>query len=187
MVSDLLNRVCYSKYLCARLFSSNVLTYFHRTAPWWRTLPFVVWDASSLHIFEKNMNELYLTMVNLFDVNNQCTWGLVCACVNGRMQQNILCLKLPVYFETAVRGRGEDERPCGEDERLCGEGERRCGEGERRCGEDERPCGEDERLCGEGERRCGEDERPCGEDERPCGEDERLCGEGVHLNHTRRR
>ena len=25
-------------------------------------------DASSLHIFKKNLNDLYLTMVNLFDV-----------------------------------------------------------------------------------------------------------------------
>ena len=46
---------------------------------------FVIRDASSLHIFKKNLNELYLTMVNLFDVNNRCTWSLPCACVNCRM------------------------------------------------------------------------------------------------------
>ena len=43
-------------------------TYFYRTARLWNTLPFVIRDASSLQIF-KNLNELYLTMVNLFDVN----------------------------------------------------------------------------------------------------------------------
>ena len=37
---------------------------------------FVIRDASSLQIFKKNLNELYLTMVNLFDVNNRCTWFL---------------------------------------------------------------------------------------------------------------
>ena len=45
-------------------------TYCYRTARLWNTLPFVIRDASSLHIFKKSLNELYLTMVNLFDVNN---------------------------------------------------------------------------------------------------------------------
>ena len=36
-------------------------TYFYRTARLWDTLPFVI-------IFKKNPNELYPTMVNLFDV-----------------------------------------------------------------------------------------------------------------------
>ena len=57
-------------------------TYFYRTARLWNTLPFVIRDASSLQIFKKNLNELYLAMVNLFDVNNRCTWSLACACVN---------------------------------------------------------------------------------------------------------
>ena len=39
-------------------------TYFYRTARLWNTLPFVIRDASSLRIFKKNRNELYLTMVN---------------------------------------------------------------------------------------------------------------------------
>ena len=78
-------------------------TYFYRTARLWNTLPFVIRDASSLQIFKKNLNELYLTMVNLFDVNNRCTWSLACACVNCRIKRNILCLKLPVQFESAVR------------------------------------------------------------------------------------
>ena len=60
-------------------------TYFHRTAHLWNTLPFVIRDASSLQIFKKNLNELYLTMVNLFDGNNRCTWSLACACVNCRI------------------------------------------------------------------------------------------------------
>ena len=60
-------------------------TNFYRTARLWNTLPFVIRDASSLQIFKKNLNELYLTMVNLFDVNNRCTWSLVCACVNCRI------------------------------------------------------------------------------------------------------
>ena len=60
-------------------------TYFYRTARLWNTLPFVIRDASSLQIFKKNLNELYLTMVNLFDVNNRCTWSLACACGNCRI------------------------------------------------------------------------------------------------------
>ena len=48
-------------------------------------LPFVIRDASSLQIFKKNLNELYLAMINLFDVNNRCTWSLACACVNCRI------------------------------------------------------------------------------------------------------
>ena len=60
-------------------------TYFYRTARLWNTLPFVIRDASSLQIFKKNLNELYLAMVNLFDVNNRCTWSLACACVNCRI------------------------------------------------------------------------------------------------------
>ena len=58
-------------------------TDFYRTARLWNTLPFVIRYASSLQI-KKNLNELYLTMVNLFDVNNRCTWSLACACVNYR-------------------------------------------------------------------------------------------------------
>ena len=58
-------------------------TYFDRTSRLWNTLPFVIRGASSLQIF-KNLNELYLTMVNLFDVNNRCTWSLASACVNCR-------------------------------------------------------------------------------------------------------
>ena len=57
-------------------------TYFYRTARLWNTLPFVIRDASSLQIFKKNLNELYLAMANLFDVNNRCIWSLACACVN---------------------------------------------------------------------------------------------------------
>ena len=60
-------------------------TYFYGTARLWNTLPFVIRDASSLQIFKKNLNELYLAMVNLFDVNNRCTWSLACACVNCRI------------------------------------------------------------------------------------------------------
>ena len=60
-------------------------TYFYRTVRLWNTLPFVIRDASSLQIFKKNLNELYLAMVNLFDVNNRCTWSLACACVNCRI------------------------------------------------------------------------------------------------------
>ena len=60
-------------------------TYFYRTVRLWNTLPFVIRDASSLQIFKKNLNELYLAMVNLFDVNNRCTWSLSCACVNCRI------------------------------------------------------------------------------------------------------
>ena len=60
-------------------------TYFYRTARLWHTLPFVIRDASSLQIFKKNLNELYLAMVNLFNVNNRCTWSLDCACVNCRI------------------------------------------------------------------------------------------------------
>ena len=54
-------------------------SYFHGK------LSVVIRDASGLHIFRKNLNELYLTMVNLFDVNNRCTLSLACACVNCRM------------------------------------------------------------------------------------------------------
>ena len=39
-------------------------SYFYRTARLWNILPFVIRDASSLHNFRKNFNELYLTMVN---------------------------------------------------------------------------------------------------------------------------
>ena len=53
-------------------------TYFYRTSRLWNTLPFVIRGASSLQIFKKKLNELSLTMVNLFDVNKRCT----CACVN---------------------------------------------------------------------------------------------------------
>ena len=60
-------------------------TYFYRTARLWNTSPYVIRDASSLQIFKKNLNEIYLTMVNLFDVNNQCTRSLACACVNCRI------------------------------------------------------------------------------------------------------
>ena len=60
-------------------------TYFYRTVRLWNTLPFVIRDACSLQIFKKNLNELYLAMVNLFDVNNRCTWSLACACVNCRI------------------------------------------------------------------------------------------------------
>ena len=60
-------------------------TYFYRTARLWNTLPFVIRDASSLQIFKKNLNELYLTMINLFDVNNRCTLSLACACGNCRI------------------------------------------------------------------------------------------------------
>ena len=60
-------------------------TYFYCTARLWNTLPFVIRGASSLQIFKKNLNELYLTMVNLFDVNILCTWSLACACVNCRI------------------------------------------------------------------------------------------------------
>ena len=38
-----------------------------------------------MQIFKKSLNELYLAMVNLFDVNNRCTWSLACACVNCRI------------------------------------------------------------------------------------------------------
>ena len=55
---------------------------FYCTARLWNTLPFVIRYASSLQIFKKNLNILYLAMVNLFDVNNQCTWSLACACVS---------------------------------------------------------------------------------------------------------
>ena len=60
-------------------------TYFYRTARLWNTLPSVIRDASSLQIFKKNLNELYLATVNLFDVYNRCTWSLACACVNCRI------------------------------------------------------------------------------------------------------
>ena len=70
--------------VCKTQFSSNVLI-FYRTVRLWNTLPFVIRDASSLQIFKKNLNELYLTMVNLFDVNNRCTWSLACACGNCRI------------------------------------------------------------------------------------------------------
>ena len=60
-------------------------TYFYRTARLWNTLPFVIRDASSLQIFRNNLNELYPAMVNLFDVNNRCTWSLARACVNCRI------------------------------------------------------------------------------------------------------
>ena len=60
-------------------------TYFYRTARLWNTLPFVIRDAGSLQIFKKNLNEIYLTMVNLFDVNNRCTWSLAYAFVNCRI------------------------------------------------------------------------------------------------------
>ena len=60
-------------------------TYFYRTARLWNTLPFVIRDVSSLQIFKKNLNELYLAMVNLFDVNNRGTWSMACACVNCRI------------------------------------------------------------------------------------------------------
>ena len=46
-------------------------TYFYRTARLWNTSPFVIQDGSSLHIFKNNLNEIYLTMVSLFDVNNR--------------------------------------------------------------------------------------------------------------------
>ena len=49
------------------------------------------------------LEQTFLIMVNLFDVNNRCTWSLACACVNCRISRNILCLKLPVQFESAVR------------------------------------------------------------------------------------
>ena len=38
--------------------------------PLCKSVQFVIRDASSLQIFKKNLNELYLAMVNLFDVNN---------------------------------------------------------------------------------------------------------------------
>ena len=60
-------------------------TYFYRSARLWNTLHFVIRDASSLQTFKKNLSELYLAMVNLFDVNNRCTWSLACACVNCRI------------------------------------------------------------------------------------------------------
>ena len=63
----------------------QLCTYFYRTARLWNTLPFVIRDASSVQIFKKSLNELYLTMVNLFDVNNRCTWSLACACGNCRI------------------------------------------------------------------------------------------------------
>ena len=68
---------------CTSVFSSNVLIFIALLA--YGTLPFVIRDASSLQIFKKNLNELYLTMVNLFDVNNLCTRSLVFACVNCRI------------------------------------------------------------------------------------------------------
>ena len=58
---------------------------FYRTAHLWNALPFVIRDASSLHIFKKNLNELYPAMVNSFDVNNRCTRSLACAFVSCRM------------------------------------------------------------------------------------------------------
>ena len=66
-------------------------TYCYRTARLWNTLSFVIRDSSSLHIFKKNLNKLYLTMVNLFDVNNRCrpTWSLACACVNCRIYNTL--------------------------------------------------------------------------------------------------
>ena len=49
--------------LCKTVNSSNVVK-FYRTARLWNTLPFALRYASSLHIFRKNPNELYLTMEN---------------------------------------------------------------------------------------------------------------------------
>ena len=57
MASDLLNMVCYSSY-------------FYCTPRIWNTFHFAIRDAGSMHTFRKNLNELYLTMINSFDVNN---------------------------------------------------------------------------------------------------------------------
>ena len=69
------------------LFSSNAVIFIALLTC--GTLSFVIRDASSLHIFKKNLNKLYLTMVNLFDVNSRCTWSLACVCVNCDL--NYLC------------------------------------------------------------------------------------------------
>ena len=93
MVSELLNRVYYSNYLCARLFSSNVLIFIALLA--YGTLYLLLSEMLVVCIFfKKSLNELYLTMVNVFDVNNRSTWA--CACVNCRMWQKSFYPELAV-------------------------------------------------------------------------------------------
>ena len=65
MATNLLNRVYAIKITSVKTVQFKC-SYFYRTARLWNTIPFVIRDTSSLHI-KKNLNKLYLTVVNVLD------------------------------------------------------------------------------------------------------------------------
>ena len=44
------------------------------------SLPRHVCDASSVFSFEKHVNDLYFSLLRNFNINERCTWSLVCTC-----------------------------------------------------------------------------------------------------------
>ena len=56
------------------------VSYFYRIVRLWNSLPRHIREASSVFSFKKHDIELYFSILCNFNINERCTWSLVCSC-----------------------------------------------------------------------------------------------------------
>jgi len=55
-------------------------SFFNRVAYLWNKLPLEVKTCDTLHTFKAKLNVLYFSKLNVYDVDNPCSWTSVCRC-----------------------------------------------------------------------------------------------------------